>query len=598
MATFADYYQRIQTEVTPEADGFMASIFRVKIEDGRATSREFWRRIDLPRPTESLARQDAQELAITELHKEDATAEAAASGQASQPGPPKVTAEQIMERMHARGLNHIGDSLRRYLSDVPRPYALGFERAIYSGLLPPKEITLPLYLAGFDDGKHAYSDLLAAGAITEAFHDLHRWRDPTRPRNEGIVLSGSDQFADYAIELMALDVQPIFEPGYPPAEDEIRELRVKHYLQGTASLHERPLPEHWHHRIAPDDRGFTRLLNLPSLAGGSRERRRRVEHGMGGTTIEEGILKITASFGRTGDDEPDEPTEPAEALAEMKRMVGSVIAMLEERRQQDPDSFLQDPVTTELQQQAAELRRRREQGPTQIPEISDEREAELQAQGQSAQASVRGWNEDSRRNFEKAMARLAELEQRLRERGVDLYGSGGWKPRHERGDRHWPHDGQPSFGWEPYSAPGITEEQLLYEIATIVEQTRPGEFDTRLSAPGLIEIRPREPEVVVVEYRQSGTYERIPQRYQELQRALGMASGRWRVDLWGIRNTDDASASDRWIGQSSVRWHTSLQRTRISAGETQTNPNTREEYVHLEVQLAPPGSRAPAEWEC
>lgn len=593
---FSHRTEQILIVTAAEADGFNTNIFRLDAVTRRSTtgeSNEPWRRLDLPRPSKKLAQHDAFELAVTELYREATENEA----DTSDSGPPSVTAEQIIERAHAAGLRVIGDSLRQHLGDVPLPYALGFERAI-DGLPPPKEVTLALYLAGYEDGQTAYPILFNVGAVTEVYRNPRRWRDPSNmPRNEGIVLSDSDQFADYTIELMALDIQPVFEPGYPPAEGEIRELRVKHYLQATATLYERPLPKDWHHRIPPDDRDFMRRLTLPSRW--PEERRRRVEHGMGDTTIEDGILKITASFGRTGDDESSEDVDPMQVLVEMKRIVGSTIAMLEERRREDPDSFVRDPVTNTLQQQAAELRWRREQGPTQIPEISDEREAELQAQGQSAQASVRAWNEDSRRGFERSMARLAELEQRLRERSADPYGSGGWRPRHERGDRHWSHDGEPYSGWEPYSAPGISDEQLLYEIAQTVERVRPREFNVRLGERSLIEIRPREPEVVVVEQRTSDVYEPIPQRYQELMRALRIAAVRWRGTPWDIPNIDNPSMPGRWIGNTWGRWHVSIQHTILDAEVTPpSRTKLREEHVYLEVLLAPPGSRAPVEWEC
>jgi len=591
-------------EIAPVAGGFMASIFRVEVENERITSREFWRTLDLPRPTRNLARKDAEDLATTELYREASGNDRSSTGETS---PPNVTAEQIMERAHADGFTGIGDGLRTYLGDVPLPYALGFERAI-AGLLPPKEIALPLYLKGYEDGQTAYPILLDAGAmgtgaVAASYRDPRHWRDlPNFPRNEGVILSESDQFADYTIERMALDIQPVFEPGYPPAEGEIRELRIKHYLQATATLHERPLPKDWFDflrkpmRLPPDDQDRLAKLVMPVRHGHYAV---PGEGGLRNALAEDGRLTLTIEVGRSGDDERAEDTDPSTALMKMKHIVGSTVAMLEERRRQDPNSFVRDPVTAYFQQEAAELRWRREQGPIQTPEISDEREAELQAQGQSAQASVRAWNEGSRRNFEKAMARLADLEEWLRLRGADPYDTGGWTPRHERGDRHWPHDGEPYFGWEPYSAPGISDEQLLYEITRTVERVRPGEFDIQLGKRGVIEIRPRDPEVVIVEHKYHHISEPIPRRYEELRRALWRAGDRWHVSLWDVPNRHEETARGRWVARGAGRWHVALRRAILGAEVTPpSSTKLREEHVYLEVQLAPPDSRAPAEWEC
>lgn len=590
-------------EVAPAPGGFMASIFRIEVENERITSREFWRTLDLPRPTRNLARKDAEDLATTELYREASGNDRSSTGETS---PPNVTAEQIMERAHADGFTGIGDGLRTYLGDVPRPYALGFERAIH-GLLPPKEIALRLYLKGYEDGQTAYPILLEAGAmgtgaVAASYRDPRHWRDqPNFPRNEGVILNDSDQFADYTIERMALDIQPVFEPGYPPVEGEIRELRVKHYLQAIATLHERPLPKDWFYAFRPFTGAHPEYeIDLRSVVTPG-----QIAH----LGYSDGRVSLTRDYNHSGDEDRPESSDPQWALDEAKRLARQIDVYLQRRRNEGPDVWVQDPAITDLQRSATLLRRSKESGPLQIAELSDEEAAERGEEGWSTQQTERRWNEQSRNGFAKRMAELEEVEHELRERGADPNGRGDLdeleKASQENRSWYLPRGPRPAAGWELYSAPGITDEQLLREVAVVIEAVSPGEFVAEIAGPRLIEITFRNPPLLPMpapprnRLRIPG-YEPDNPLYRilwHLQRPLVMAARRWWVKPWAMPPPRGLDESDRWEYPQPVRWHSRIKRgPRLGASQPDNYNDPR--LTHMEVQLAPPGSRAPVEWEC
>jgi hypothetical protein len=409
---------------SPEGDGFIGIILKVRREEQRLVWQEEWRRLNLPRPTRRLAESDAQALAAALLDQADADA-AAARGQ---PSPlPHVTAEQIIERLRAEGFSAIADGLYTYLGQPVRAYYCGFERALKT-FPPPKEIppNATIYWAGYQDGEAAHPTLRDAGVLPLGFGDRHFWRDtPYRPVFERTLLTESDLFADYTVDLMRIELQPVYEPGYPPAEDDIRDTQVRFLYYVKALLHERPLPRSWFRdtngspRVPHDEFG----RRFSQLRGSNR--RGRNEYSVPQQDIGRvvpGQLHLVETY-----DEPE--YDEVSALTAQKRIVGSAVALLEEFRRKEPQAFIDDPVTVSLQRQAAGLRHLAAKGPTQIPEITDEQAAKLGEQGPEAQRSVHDWNESSRLGYEKSIAELPLLEEQIRARGADPYDSGGWTPR-------------------------------------------------------------------------------------------------------------------------------------------------------------------------
>jgi hypothetical protein len=420
---FKQREQEYEVCTAPDGEGFTGIVSRVRREDMRVLWRAEWTRLDLPRPTRRLAQADAQALAAALLDQSDADA-AAARGEPSTP--PHVTAEQILEYLRVEGFSGIGDGLYRHLGQPVPAYYYGFERALQD-LQPPKEIpaSATIYWAGYRDGEAAHPKLLDAGVISKEWGSRSHWRDlPYHPSFERSVLTDRDLFADYTIDLLRTNIQPVYEPGYPPAEGEIRDTQVLFLYHVTALLHERPLPRSWLRssgpdRVPDDDFGprFSEMLGL--------NRRRKREYTFPQRDSDRtvpGQCRLVEMY-----EEPEH--DVASALTAMRQTVGSAVALLEEFRGEAPDAFVDDPVTVTLQQRAAELRYIGAKGPTQIPEITDEQVTKVGEQGPGARQSVRDWNEHARQGYERRMAELPLLEAQLHARGADPFDTGGWAPR-------------------------------------------------------------------------------------------------------------------------------------------------------------------------
>lgn len=598
---FTSRGQKYQVQDVAEDGGYNATIATVRIAQGRIVERQEWRRLDRPRPTANLAARDAHELAVTLLAiaaGEDRSASEDAAGD-SPLSVPHVTADEIMARVRADGQPGIGDGLYTYLGEVAEPYKLGFIRGV-EALAPPPEIDSALYRAGFDDGQAAYPLLLEARMLSANWRSRGSLRSPSPPTLEGTVLTDRDELAEYRVERMRVDIQPVYEPGTEEDTPEARQTRSRFYLNSTALLHERPLPRAWLRSPRPHAEQPISDLSLPARINARHHPsavRLRPERRPAGARLVEGRLQLSVTYDRVQDESPEEWSDPTWVLEETRSIALSWIAALEERRRAEPEAFVLDPVTMNLQQRAAQLRKEAEHGPTQL-DIDEEKIREWDTTGEQL-ANMRAWNEDIRRHYEERLAELPLLEARIRARAGDPNDAGGWEPFWER-SRLEPAGGGPALGWEPVTPSGLSDELLLLEISRIVDENFPEEFDIRLSRPGIVEIRPHDPKPIEHETVYMNVITRTPKEYEQLTGLLASAARRWQVRPWAIPTHAEEPGSDfpQWTGPSRSRWHISMPRDPTIPNPSQPDSDIRQEYVYIEVQLAPQGSRAPADWEC
>lgn len=412
---------------------------------------------------------------------------------------------------------------------------------------------------------------------------------------EEVLLTDSDELADYSVVRVRARQGPLYVTDAETGQMVPAPPRFVTYLSGRALLSERPLPADWFY--------FCRWDTTHPEYDGNVLFRDIVVHGGAGIGLKDGRLSLSFSSNLPGDDERPECADPAWVLAEAKRMARSADIAWHNLRRDEPGSFIHNVRIVDLQRQAAQFRKMRDQGPTLIPEITAEQAAKWGEQGADNRRLVFAWNAESRRSFAESMAELTALEKRIRELGADPLDDGGWVDPAEFHARIGPHDGRPALGWDMSIPAAISDDALLYEITALAEAASPDGFTVQFARPGAIEIRslrphppsdnpfPTESPAMPWNSRYWGDLS----EERALVEALGKAARRWRVATWAIPERGTATPR-HWGGPSDERW--TLAERWIPAVRDSSQSDSAPSGLVIEVQLAPPGSRLPDEWEC